>query len=498
MKATEVIVKRLLALGVDHFFLITGGAIAPLVDAISNETNATMLAFQHEQAAIMAAEGYWRESGKMAAVIVTSGPGVQNTFNGLCGCFYDTVPVLLICGQVNTVESLDSLVSKPRQRGFQEMPVVECFSHFCVYTKKIASEHDRTALGLCEALSAAVKAATTPRFGPAVIDLPVNIQMSDVGAIPPLPSKRVAHEDPSIAFEPKKLMEARDLLLAAQRPLFLFGAGVRAARAVSEIKQLVRQLNIPFLLSWGAKDLFPHDDALNIGSPGVYGSRAANIAVQNCDILFIIGSRLDSRQTGGRLDLFSQASKKIMVDIDADEIGKLGESGIPIALSFVCELSAYLAAFLPYVKQGWAGNEAWTSALAEWRARYAKAEIDAPAKYDVATDVHGPMSVYTFLERLDEKIPLDASIVPDQGGNLCWSMQTLTVKGEQRLYTNLGNSSMGFAGPCTIGTAVAARETGRPVVCIDGDGGYLMNIRTISHQHPVKARNPSICAQLFP
>ena len=372
MRATEAIARQLSSLGVDHYFVVTGGAIAPLVDEVArrrrcedgNNSNnnddddvVVVVAFQHEQAAVMAAEGYYRESGgkKLAAVLVTSGPGVQNTFNGLCGCYYDSVPVLLVCGNVNTSESLDSLNSSnnnksPRQRGFQEMPVVGAYSQFSVYSKRVCSGRDRTAAGLCRVFAEAVHAATTPRFGPAVVDLPVNVQMDDVGGddelpdlILQLPAKRPhpipssEGDDPAVIDE-SKLREALELLSAAERPLFLFGAGVRAAGAVEEVDRLVGHFQIPFLLSWGAKDLFHHDHPLNMGSHGVYGSRAANLAVQNCDFLFVLGSRLDSRQTGGRTDLFSGASKKVVVDVDEGEVNKLGQIGIKIALPIVAEL----------------------------------------------------------------------------------------------------------------------------------------------------------------
>ena len=134
MKGCDVILELLLSRGVNTFFVITGGAIVPLIDAIGRkekEGSATMVAFQHEQGAAMAAEGFWRETGQLPAVVVTSGPGIQNVLNGLCGCFYDSIPMLVISGQVNTSESLDAISSRPRQRGFQEMPVVNSFGHFC-------------------------------------------------------------------------------------------------------------------------------------------------------------------------------------------------------------------------------------------------------------------------------------------------------------------------------------------------------------------------------
>ena len=505
-KGCDVVLDLLLDLGINTFFVITGGAIVPLVDAIGrreseNADEITMLAFQHEQAATFAAEGYWRETGRLAAVVVTSGPGVQNVLNGLCGCYYDSIPLLVISGQVNTSESLDAISSRPRQRGFQEMPVVESFGHFCVYAKKLRFVHDLMGREIYDVFSSAVKAATTPRFGPALVDLPVNIQMCDVLIEScELSSTRLMKStsiDQDYAIGAMKRMSA--MMSSSSRPLILLGAAVRASESIQLVKTLVNQVELPFCLSWGAKDLFAEAHVLNCGSHGVYGSRSANLAVQNCDCLIILGSRLDTRQTGGDLPSFARSAKKIMVDIDAEEIGKLVEKGCVIDLPIIAELRGFLQVFVQRVEQkeltisppsagAWG---AWVNQVTKWKELYSHAAVDKEVKYRME-DVHEPgaLNVYAFMEQLDRKIPSGASVVPDQGGNLCWSMQALTVKKDWRLYTNLGNSSMGFAFPCCIGSAVGARNSSRTIVCIDGDGGFQMNTQelktAVDYNLPIK------------
>ena len=322
MLACDLIVDILLKRGIDAFFVITGGAIVPLIDALGRRQGADsfkMIPFQHEQAAAMAAEGYWRETGRLAAVIVTSGPGIQNVLNGLCGCFYDSIPMLVVSGQVNTSESLDSISSCPRQRGFQEMPVVESFKHFCVYAKKLMYVNDLSGREIFDSFNSAITAATTPRFGPALIDLPVNIQMAEI----PSTTTDTFHTTNLVSFKPPApssdsevcLIEIifprlLEMLSAAERPLIIFGAGVRASSSCHLARTLVEQLDVPFCLTSAAKDLFEDTHHLNCGSHGVYGSRAANIVVQNCDVLFILGSRLDTRQTGGSLPKFAQLQRK--------------------------------------------------------------------------------------------------------------------------------------------------------------------------------------------
>lgn len=493
MKGCDVILDLLLARGIDTFFVITGGAIVPLIDAIGRKElqgSAKMVAFQHEQGAAFAAEGYWRETGRLPAVVVTSGPGIQNVLNGLCGCYYDSIPMLVISGQVNTAESLDAISSKPRQRGFQEMPVVDSFGHFCKYAKKLKYVHDLFGHEIFEVFSSAIKAATTPRFGPSLIDLPVNIQMCDVDpsfVLPPAERNMITGYAPVPSHVHDELLQ---MLEAASRPLIIFGAGFRASGSEHLGGALVQRLAVPFCLSWGAKDLFDEEHHLNCGSHGVYGSRSANLAVQNCDLLIVLGSRLDTRQTGGNLSLFAPTAKKVVVDCDSDEVGKLVEKGCTIQLPVIAELHEFVTGFVAKLAEKPQANGAhseWVSKTREWKAKYSNADVDKAQKYDLDANVPGVMNVYSFLEKLDEKIPANSTVIPDQGGNLCWSMQTLKVKDNWRLYTNLGNSSMGFAFPCCIGSALGSENT---VVCIDGDGGFQMNIQelktAVDYNLPIK------------
>ena len=495
MKGCDVIVDLLISLGVDTYFVLTGGAIVPFIDAVGRRNNeTTLVAFQHEQAAAMAAEGYWRESGRLPAVLVTSGPGIQNVLNALCGCFYDSVPLLVISGQVNTSESLDAISSRPRQRGFQEMPVVESFGHFCKYAKKIKYVHDLFGHEIFDVFTTAYEAATTPRFGPVLIDLPVNIQMCEV----------FTELERPVPFNQKDVLKKRvnshaqakcekvlDLLLSAARPLVVFGAGVRASGSRDLAHEFIDQFKIPFCTSWGAKDLFDDANSNNCGCIGVYGSRAANFAVQNCDVLWILGSRLDTRQTGGNLARFAATAKKVMVDIDSEEIGKLVEKGCQIHFPIVLELKLFFCTVLSRKNTFDSGRETklstWTKKTQEWKATYANAAVDSQKKYELNGDIPCVLNAYLFLERLDAKLPVNTTVVPDTGAALCWTMQSLKVKSGMRVYANLGNSSMGFAFPCCLGSAFGSKN---PVVCISGDGGFQLNIQelktAVDYNLPVK------------
>ena len=440
MNVSEKLVAELLRLGFTDYFLVTGGAIAPFVDAVGKNQNVAYYCFQHEQAAAMAAEGYYRASGKPAVVLVTSGPGVQNLLNGVCGCWYDSIPCLFISGQVNTKESLDSITSKPRQVGFQETPVEEMFSSVTLFSKKI-----KTTAEVVEVFSRALHLMTASRKGPVLIDLPVDVQM-DIA-----PSTLCLSDYPVQTFPLSVPENIIQIIKESTRPIVIIGNGCRG----TDVHVWLDRTGFPSVTTWAAIDI-GHTNT--IGSYGVYGDRVANFAVQNADLLIILGSRMDTRQTGGKLQMFSRESKKIMVDIDAEEITKLIERGINIDVQCV----GYVEEFLKQVCVT-KDCSVWLNTISEWKTVFGKEERKG--------------NVYTFLENLN--LPDNCIVIPDQGGNMVWTMQSVKPKKNQRLFTNLGNSSMGWALPAAIGAAIGTKGK-VPIVCIEGDGGIQMNIQELS------------------
>ena len=450
MNICDYIIETLYLNGIDTYFVITGGAIVPFINAIAKNPKVKYYCFQHEQSAAMAAEGYYRSCGKIAGVCVTSGPGVQNILNGVCGCWYDSVPAFFISGQVNTAEDLSNFVSKPRQTGFQEMPVADMFRDV---TKE--SLHVPDVSKIKDILSELLISVKTPRFGPVLMDLPVNLQMSSVEGLHPFTVT-------SFKYNQKHTYDISRYIKDSKRPLVIFGHGVKLAGATKEALDFVEKNGIPFLVSWGAFDICRTDHPLRLGSPGVYGDRYANYAIQNADLLISIGSRLDSRQIGGNAALFSKHSKKIMVDIDDHEITKMGEKGINIDF----RINENAKDFLQNVITGQVPNvEQWLINLKLWK-----------SKYGVEKGREGDSAVYDYLRDLFDKIEDDCIVIPDQGGNLVWTMQSAKLKEGQKLFTNFGNSSMGFALPAAIGAAIGS---GKKVYCIDGDGGFQMNVQEL-------------------
>ena len=465
IKVLEYLIDYLVYNEFDTFFLVTGGAIAPTIDYIGRNKKVKYFCFHHEQSAAMAAEGYFRTSGKMGIVLATSGPGAQNLLNGICGCWYESIPCLFITGQVNTHESLDSIISNPRQVGFQETPVTESFKHFVKFSKKITNV-DEFDVTLKEALSKCFE----NRPGPSIIDIPFNIQNSYLKDFK-LSKFRV--KNPLSNINDSDIQFILDKLKTSKRPLLLLGHGVKLSNAQSEASELIALLNIPFVLSWGGFDIIHHDHPNFIGDIGVYGSRGGNYAIQNCDFLISIGSRLDTRQTGGNLKLFSVESSKVMVDIDENELNKDRGNNIDLkikanALEFILKLKTKVERLNL--------NPEWQDYINRWR--------NIMEKRKTKTDV---LTSYEFLEELNSKIPTNSIIVPDQGGNLVWSMQSIKIKKGQKMFSNFGNSSMGYALPASIGASVSTKN---PIFCIDGDGGFQMNIQELqtvkNYKIPIK------------
>jgi acetolactate synthase-1/2/3 large subunit len=326
---TDKIVDQLLKYNINTYFIVTGGAIAPFVDSVGRNPNVKYYCFQHEQAAAMAAEGYYRASNKIAVVLVTSGPGVQNILNGVCGCWYDSIPCLFISGQVNLNESLDSVESKPRQVGFQEFPVEETFSACTKFCKKIRSEDD-----IVTVFNTALTTMTSGRLGPVLIDFPVNLQMIS----------NTYNIELTIVNQPSYIssINIEGIIKKYNRPIILLGNGCRTS--INNVKTWLEKSNIPFVTSWGGCDLIEHNHHLRIGNIGVYGDRIANYALQNSDILIVLGSRMDTRETGGNLKLCAREAFKIMVDIDEEEINKLNERDFKIDIPIVSSVESFITA----------------------------------------------------------------------------------------------------------------------------------------------------------
>lgn len=475
MKASDYIAEFIAQLGTKQVFLITGGAIAHVVDSVCRRAEETgdygYVCFQHEQAGAMAVEAYSRLGPGMGVMLATSGPGATNLITGMCGCWFDSVPGLFITGQVNTAESVASAAQgRPRQVGFQETDIVGMVGGVTKFAAQVTDAAD-----LRYTLEKAAYLARHGRPGPSLVDIPVNISVADVDpaamrAFDPAELDGEGYD--SAAVVAAKAAEVASLLAKAERPVLLLGMGVKVAKSEAAALALAEQLKIPVLVTWSGFDAIAHDHPLFVGHIGVYGHRGANLTVQNCDLLISLGSRLDTRITGGNLKLFARAAKKVSVDVDASELGK--GRGIVIDVP----VHASVADFIPALSAAAAGVvrpdvSQWLERAKQWYRRYPAVLPEYRAQPS--------LNAYVVAQEISERTPEGYVTVVDEGGNLVWTIQSWQVKPGQRVISTFGNSPMGYALPAAIGAAVATRQ---PVSCIDGDGGFQMNIQelqTVAH-----------------
>lgn len=457
MKVSDYLLE-FLSKHVDTVFLVTGGVITPIVDAFSRTDKIKYVCVQQEQAAAMAADGYARFKG-LGVCMGTSGPGATNLITGLGCSYFDSIPVLAITGQVNTNDAKGS--SKVRQRGFQETDIVSIVKPITKFARIVETVDEVPA-----SLEMAVWYATTGRPGPVLLDIPIDIQMSEMDDDPLRYYPEFIH-DKKLSIE-NEVAEAVTLIFESKRPVVIYGNGARHAQ--NELLEFINNTGIPCVPSWAALDLIPHDHPLYVSQFGVYGSRAGNYTVQNADLIISIGTRLDGRMTGAKG--FAPKAKIIMVDIDEAEIEKINPK-----IACVCDAKTFLTAinkhsFSINLKE----RTKWVDKINEWKDRYA-----------IISEVNnGLIQPLNFISHLITLLPKDAVIVADSGANLSWVQQAAYLTG-QRLFSAYGYSPMGYAVQAAIGAWYA---TGKPTIAICGDGSASMNIQefqTLKHYNiPVK------------
>jgi len=405
--------------------------------------------------------------------VVTSGPGATNMITGICGAWFDSIACMFISGQVNTFEQRAG--REARQVGFQETDIVDIVRPITKYAVKVERADD-----IRVELERATYIAREGRPGPVLIDIPLDLQRAeiDVETLPGFtPPAKPAGPDPATLRA--QVGEALQMLAGAERPVLLVGGGVRIAQAEQEIALAARGLGIPIVTSWSGFDLVPFADPLHVGQFGVYGSRAANYAVQNCDVLLSVGSRLDTRQTGGEPGTFARGAKKIVVDIDASEVHK--GRGLEPDLAIVSDAKTFLEVLLAALPDAARPDvDPWIERTQEWKQRYPTV---LPQYY--AEQPH--VNPYVFIKTLSEELDEGAVVVTDCGGNLTYTLQGFEVKPDQRIVSSFGNSPMGYSLAGSIGATLGLNQD---VVCIIGDGGMQVNIQelqTIMHyQLPIK------------
>lgn len=474
MRLADYVMKFLADRGVEHAFLVTGGGAMHLNDAVGREKRLRWLCCHHEQACAIAAESYARLSGKVALVQVTTGPGGVNALNGVYGAWVDSIPMVVVSGQVKR-ETIAGNTGLPlRQLGDQEIDIVPMAR---TVTKYAVCVQDPASIRYH--LEKAWHLATSGRPGPVWLDVPIDVSATDVdpaalagfdpaaegGGRPlALPAEQGAITGAALDAQVEDVLARLD---RAERPVLFAGMGVRLAGARDLLLRLAERLGVPLVTGWNAHDLVPNAHPCYAGRPGTVGDRQGNFTVQNSDLLLVLGSRLNIRQISYNWRSFARAAWRVMVDADRAELDKP-------TLAIQQKVHADVRDFLERLDRATARrapsprHAAWT----EWcRERGRRYPVVLP-EYERAPR----LNPYVFMRDLFEALPEDAVVVTGDGTACVVAFQAGRIKAATRLYTNSGCASMGYDLPAGVGAAVAA---GRKVFCLAGDGSAMMNLQEL-------------------
>lgn len=468
VKISDYIASTIADLGVRHVFGVCGGGAMHLVDSFGGSDRMEYIATHHEQAAAMAAEGYARISGVPGATLVTSGPGGTNAITGVYGAWVDSIPAIFVSGQVTR----DTLIGQTglRQFGIQEGNIIDIVRPITKYAVTITDPDT-----IRYHVEKACHLATTGRPGPAWIDVPLDVQNKLVN---PEALRGYTPDEPSTPCTEYVLSglvaQCAQMLAQAKRPVLIYGYGVRLARAEDSLRDLVHRVQIPCVSSWTTSDIIPTADENYVGRSGIMGDRAGNFAVQNADLVLIVGSRMSIPQVGYNYKLFARGARKIMVDIDEIELRK---PSLRPDLPICADAGRFLQSLLAKIEA-----DGVSLAIDPWRTRCRTWKEKYPVCLPEYRDNQDKVNSFHFVDRLSERLGSDAVVVTDMGTSFTCTMQTFRTKAGQRLFTSSGFSSMGFGLPGAIGACFAQGR--RKTILITGDGGLQMNIQefqTVAH-----------------
>lgn len=473
MKLSDYVVTFLAKQGIRHAFAISGGASIHLIHSIADIPGISFICPQHEQAGAMAADAYSRVTGNLGVAISTSGPGATNMITGACCAYYDSIPVVFITGQVTTFRIKRN--SGVRQLGFQETDTVDIYKPITKYAVRI-DEPERIRFEL----EKAIYLAKSGRPGPVLIDIPDDIQRSEID--PDELEQFVPQQKPKNPSQlHEKVARCIQLFNEADRPVLIFGWGIRLAKAEEEAKRLVNVLGFPVALTWAVMDMFPSDHPLLVGAFGTHGTRYGNFTLQNADLILVIGARLDTRERGSPITSFAREAKKIVVDVDPSELKKFKILGMDVDMLIHSDARDFLQAINQRIdKISLQDISAWKKRIKEWKAKF---PICPPEYYK-----QEKVNPYVFVKALSKESSEGDLIVVDTGCTLAWMMQAFEFKPNQRLFHDFNNTAMGYALPASIGACFAT--DGEPITCVVGDGSLQMNIQelatVIRHRLPIK------------
>lgn len=460
IRVADYLIQRLADLGLRDIFLLPGGGAMYLNDAVASEQRINPVVCHHEQACGIAAEAYGRTHPLgFGVAMVTTGPGATNIVTPLAGAWIESLPLLIISGQVKRADAING--REIRQGGVQEVDIISVVKPITKFAVTI-----RNAADARKCLEEALWHMKTGRPGPVWIDVPLDIQAAPIepdllsGFVPP---ESAENNDLSSDIE-----QLNAIVQSAQRPIFLIGHGVRISGGTNKFKQLAEVLQIPCVFTWNAADTFHWDHDLYIGRPGVVAARAPNFAIQNCDCLIAIGCRLDNVVTAYNPAGFARAARKIIVDVDPNELER---HTMPVDLKICSDALQFIDIWSQKLPQ-LADISAWQQKCLDWKQRYTPLDGRTFSS-------SSPIAHFQFADKLSDAIPEDTLVITGSSGLALEVFYTAfrNQKG-QRMFLTSGLGSMGYGLPAAIGACIGAGKI--PSVCVESDGSLMLNLQELA------------------
>jgi acetolactate synthase I/II/III large subunit len=457
VKISDIIADYLLKNNINIVFGIIGSANSHIFDSLNKHPNIRLISVHHEQVAIMAMGAYYRSTGKMAASLVTAGGGASNSFTGILSNWADSIPGLIISGQEQSYHIND--YSDMRMYGIQGYDAVSTYSKHVKMSVRITKEN------IYKTFKKAFEITQTGRPGPVFLEVPFDVQGQMVKEQP-----ITLYKKPLRSTISTKTIDLINLLNQCKRPVVIGGHGVKLSQSEKLFKQFINQHNLPTILTWSAVDLLEETHPNNYGRSGVQGQRSANFIVQNCDLLIVMGSRLSLLQTGYSRTDFAPHAKIVHIDIDPTETNKFDGLTINEDIGNIL----YDLVSLDSIKLD----------ITEWKSYCDNIRNEYPRV--IPEHLADPTNSYTFMDWFSNKVPDNYTIVTDMGTALLSGFYGFNIKPNQKMFTSLGLGEMGYG----IAAAVGAGFGHNPVMCLNCDGGMMMNLQELqtikTHNLPVK------------
>ena len=464
MKVSDYIVWKLSQYGIHHVFMLPGGGCMYLVDALARQSNIKVITLLHEQSVGIAAEAYAQFTGKAGVSLVTTGPGGTNAITACAAAWTDSTPTLFISGQVKTSDNGSRFGM--RQLGFQELPITEIVRP--ITKKSILIESADSVPRIFDDM---LSLANSGRPGPVWLDIPLDIQNQEIAAYGSF-----------IVKTPKKPLElseaVADLISAIEKsnkPLFLVGNGVRLCGGLTQMEELIGLSKIPALLTWKMIDFLDENNNLNAGRPGAIAQPWSNLIQEEADLIIFLGARIDTGQSSYNLSSFGQKAIKYVIDIDMLELNKFPDNKSFITLNYD------LADFIPEL---YTQLSEYTQIKSKFDRSIWLKEINGLKNelgniFNSKQSKTNSVNIYSLISNLSELLDATAIIVPGSSG-ACSEvmMQSFRIKKGQRVFNSEGLGPMGFGIPAALGACIASG--GRRIICVDGDGGFLMNLQELA------------------